>query len=305
MGGIGIFLAFIVPSLFFIDFSSSTEIATVLLFVTLIFALGIVDDLFRLEASKKLIGQLLIIVAFIAFSNLRLDTLHHIVGTGELSYLVSFGATLFVMIIVINSLNLVDGIDGLAGVIAIISSLSFGIWFTLTGNTGYALLLFALSGGIIGFIFFNWEPSKIFMGDTGSLVIGMILSIAAIKFINLNLPVSAGNYQVKAPIATTICLLSIPLIDTARIIILRLYKKQSPLKPDKNHIHHTLLKLGLSHRQASLLLGSVHLIFVAISILFQDLRDAILLPGIIILAISLCIFLDRKVIKSIAIKEVE
>jgi UDP-N-acetylmuramyl pentapeptide phosphotransferase/UDP-N-acetylglucosamine-1-phosphate transferase len=303
LGGIGIFLGFLTASLFAIDLSSTPEIRYVLLLVFLIFTLGIVDDLFALSAKKKLIGQVLIVSALIVITDVRLVSFYGLFGTATLPYVASVLLTLGVMIIIINSLNLIDGLDGLAGIISIVSSFSFGSWFFLTGNFSYSLLLFALFGGIVAFIIFNWEPSKIFMGDTGSLVIGMILSVAAIKFININFESGASRYSFEGSITTAICFLSIPLIDTARIIILRTYKRQSPLRPDKNHIHHIFIKLGMSHSQSSLLLGFIHIAYVMLAVLFRDFPDIILLPGFVIFSTILCLSLDRKILKRLEIRE--
>ncbi len=297
LGGIGIFFGFLVASLFSVDLYNSQEVQCVLIFTTLIFALGIIDDLLHLSALKKLIPQLLIIIAFIFLTDIRLSSFYGIIGHRELPYIVSLLVTLTAMVIIINSLNLIDGLDGLAGIISLISSFCFASWFLLTGNIGYSYLLFALFGSISAFILFNWEPSKIFMGDTGSLVIGMVLSFAAIKFINVNYELKDNQYHFEGSITTAICFLSVPLIDTIRIIILRGYKRQSPLKPDKNHIHHAFLRVGASHSQTSLLLGLTHIVFIIIAIIFRNQKDIILLPFVICLSVVLCIILNKKVLK--------
>lgn len=302
LGGIGIFFGFFIVSLVALQVPVDREVQLVLVFVSLMFILGIIDDLFNLSALKKLVPQLLIIMAFVFFTDIRFKSFYGLFNTPEFPYVVSFAVTVFVMIIIINSLNLIDGIDGLAGMISIISSLSFASWFFITGNFTYAYLLFALFGGIAAFIIFNWEPSKIFMGDTGSLVIGMILSIAAIKFTNLNFDWPSSPYHFHASITSVICFLIIPLVDTTRIVIFRLSKGQSPLKPDKNHIHHTLIKLGASHSQAALLLGFVHIAIIIIAVFFRDAEDFILLPCLIVFCAILCFLLDRRIIKRLTIK---
>ena len=141
--------------------------------------------------------------------------------------------------IITNSLNLIDGIDGLAAAFSFVVCAFFGSWFLFAGNSPYALLCFALGGGILAFLFQNWEPSSIFMGDTGSLVIGTILSVFMIQFINQNysLPVNQ-TIKFNSSIVTAICVLIIPLVDTTRIIIIRLYRGISPFTADKRHIHH-------------------------------------------------------------------
>jgi len=151
-------------------------------------------------------------------------------------------------------------------------------------------------GAVIAFLFFNWEPSEIFMGDTGALVIGMMLSICAIHFIDLqyNLPVDHPN-KFKACISGAVCFTIIPLADTLRIFILRIARRQSPFTPDKSHIHHNIMRLGFSHGKSTILLGFVQVAFVGLALLVRGINDNYVLLGILILGTILSIILDRTI----------
>jgi UDP-N-acetylmuramyl pentapeptide phosphotransferase/UDP-N-acetylglucosamine-1-phosphate transferase len=304
MGGIAIFLGFFVASLVWIEILSWKEIKFVMASLFVIFFIGVRDDLVPLRALIKLMGQILVALMIIILLDLRLKSFYGLFGIQELSTGVSYFITIFTIIVITNSFNLIDGLDGLAGSIASVSLLAFGIWFYLVGDQIYSLLAFAMLGGILAFLIFNWDPSEIFMGDTGALVIGMLLSILAIHFIEFNHELSnADQYKFSSSIAAAACFIIIPLIDTCRIVILRISKRQSPFAPDKSHIHHAIMRLGKTHAQTTMLLAGIHVFFIGLAILCRKLSDAYLLTGIIVLAIVFSISLDRLILNKLAAKE--
>ncbi|MCZ8216771.1 MAG: MraY family glycosyltransferase, partial [Cyclobacteriaceae bacterium] len=209
------------------------------------------------------------------------------------------------IVVITNAFNLIDGLDGLAGTISSIALMFFGVWFYLAGDHIFSLLAFSMFGALLAFLIFNWEPSEIFMGDTGALVIGLTLSVFVIHFINLNqaAPVDA-YYRFTASVATGACIIIIPLIDTARIIILRLSKGQSPLKPDKSHIHHAIMRLGMSHSQTTIILAIVHVSYIVLAIVAMNYGENWVLLGLLIFSIILSVFLDRLILKRKGIKDI-
>jgi len=298
MGGIAIFCGFFISTLIWVDFQYWGEIKFILVALFVIFFIGVRDDLVPLRAVVKLLGQIMAACLLIFLFDLRIRNLYGFLGVDELPLMTSYVITLFTIIAITNSFNLIDGLDGLAGTIAIIALLSFGTWFYLVGDQIFAIFSFTMCGAIFAFLIFNWEPSEVFMGDTGALVIGMALAIIAIRFMDLNyaLPIE-HSYRFYATISTAACFIMIPLVDTTRIIILRLWKRQSPFKPDKSHIHHAIMRLGMSHGQTTLILGGTQIFFVTIAILFRDTGDLRLLAGIVLLSILLSVFLDRLILK--------
>ncbi|MEQ8928196.1 MAG: MraY family glycosyltransferase, partial [Fulvivirga sp.] len=196
-----------------------------------------------------------------------------------------------------NSFNLIDGIDGLSGTLGFIIISSFGVWFYLTGNMSLSFISFAFLGGIMAFLVYNWYPSKIFMGDTGALMIGFLIGCLAIYFININFNLDPSSpLRFSATIGTAICILIVPLTDTLRIFILRILSAKSPLHADNNHIHHALLMLDLNHAQSTLVLGVVNLLFIGLAILGKEWSEFQLLSSSILLALLLLWVLHKLVI---------
>jgi UDP-GlcNAc:undecaprenyl-phosphate GlcNAc-1-phosphate transferase len=304
MGGIAIFFGFSVSALIWINFTDWFQIKFILVALFVIFFIGVRDDLVPLKPSLKLMGQIMAASLLIFLFDLRLRSFYGLFGIFDLPEAISYLITVFTIIIITNSFNLIDGLDGLAGTVAIVALLAFGIWFYLVGDIIFAILCFSMMGAIFAFLIFNWEPSEVFMGDTGALVIGMLLSIMAIHFIgqNYNLPANT-EYKFTGSVGTAACFIIIPLVDTSRIIILRLLKGQSPFKPDKSHIHHAIMRLGMSHSQTTIILAITQLVFIGLALIFRDFSDRYLLSGVILLSVTLSIILDRLILKRLGVKE--
>jgi UDP-N-acetylmuramyl pentapeptide phosphotransferase/UDP-N-acetylglucosamine-1-phosphate transferase len=161
---------------------------------------------------------------------------------------------MFAYIVIVNAMNLIDGVDGLAAGVGSIASFAFAYWFFLTEDMPLALLAVALAGSLLGFLVFNFNPAKIFMGDSGSLIIGIVLYVLAVNMIEFDqrrLPEQLIGVS-KPVLAMSI--LCYPLIDTLRVFVLRILRGRSPFSADKNHIHHKLLSFGFSHRKTVIIL---------------------------------------------------
>jgi UDP-N-acetylmuramyl pentapeptide phosphotransferase/UDP-N-acetylglucosamine-1-phosphate transferase len=283
LGGIGIFGGFIFGFLIGIDgympgLSYFTAAVVFLLFV------GIKDDLVYLNPKKKFWGELGASILVAVFTNIHITHFHGFLGITDIAVSASYIVTLIVMILIINAVNLIDGIDGLAASVGIIASLAFGIFFFLSGDYGYTVMAAALLGALIGFLRYNMStgPLKIFMGDSGSLVIGFTLAVFAIHFNEL---VANGKpfIQLQSAPSIAIAILIIPLYDTLRVTVLRLRARKSIFVGDKKHIHHLMLRAGLSHRQATLYISLFNLFIIGIAFLLDGL--GILLLGMVLLAI--------------------
>jgi UDP-GlcNAc:undecaprenyl-phosphate GlcNAc-1-phosphate transferase len=306
MGGIAIFCGFFISLLIWVEFSEWKEIKFILVSLFVIFFIGVRDDLVPLKPLFKLIGQVLAAVILISLFDLRLKSFYGLFGIYDLNIIISYLITVFTIIIVTNSFNLIDGLDGLAGSVSIIALISFGIWYFLIDDQVFATLAFSMLGAILAFLIFNWEPSEVFMGDTGALVIGMMLAILAIHFIDVNYNLNIANpYRFNASVTTATCFLIIPLVDTTRIIILRLKKGQSPFTPDKSHIHHAIMRLGMSHSQTTLTLAGIQLLFIGVAIVFHEAQERYMLIGVAVLSITLSVILDVLILKRLSNKEEE
>jgi UDP-N-acetylmuramyl pentapeptide phosphotransferase/UDP-N-acetylglucosamine-1-phosphate transferase len=282
LGGIAIFLGFTLSVLIFSNGFMIHELKYIIAASLIMFVLGIKDDIMEISPKKKLVGQIFAALIVIVMGGIRFTNFHGILGIHELNYFVSVIFTIFVIIVVTNGFNLIDGIDGLASGISGLCTLSFGIWFYLTGNYQYALLSGSLLGALISFFKFNvfGKDKKIFMGDTGSMILGLIISILTIQFNELNI-IPDFKYAIKAAPAVSIGILAIPLFDTIRVMLIRIKNKKSPFQPDKNHVHHRMLSLGYKHVAASIRIMAVNILFIATAFLLNWTGNAILLSIVI------------------------
>ena len=305
LGGVAIFIGFFLSVIIWVDFPQLSEIKFLLVPLFIVFVIGVRDDLVPLRAYVKLFGQIVAIGFLMFFFDERLTGFYGVFGIQEFPLWLSYLLTLATIIVVTNAFNLIDGLDGLAGTISSVALLFFGVWFFLVGDLVFSVLAFCMLGSILAFLIFNWDPSEIFMGDTGALVIGLMLSIMTIHFINENNNLSRYDaYKFTASVATAACIIIIPLIDTARIIILRLSKGQSPLKPDKSHIHHAIMRLGMSHSQTTLILAIVHVIYIGLAVVAHKMSENWVLLGLLVFSIILSVFLDRLILRRKAVKDI-
>lgn len=283
MGGIAIFIGFCIASLIWVDIAQWKDIRFIMIALFMVFFIGVRDDLIPLRPFMKLLGQILTSGMVVMLFDFRLKSFYGLLGMYDIPIVVSYGITIFTIIVITNSFNLIDGLDGLAGAIASISFLAFGISFFLVGDTVYAVLSFCMMGAVIGFLFFNWEPSEIFMGDTGALVIGMMISILSVHFIELHYHLPANDpYKINACVSGAVCFILVPLADTLRVFILRTVKKRSPFTPDKNHIHHNLLRIGMGHSQSAIILASIQAAIIVAFFFVKNLNDNYVIFGIIL-----------------------
>lgn len=264
LGGLGIFVGFILSLL--LNFTANDVFIQFQYFIAsffIIFFLGIGDDIMVLSPLKKFIGQLVVAFIIIFKSNLVITNMHGFLGIGALDTTSSYLFTYFTIVVIINAFNLIDGVDGLAGSIGLIASLIFGIWFFVNGDHPFTILSFALAGSIGAFLYYNFNPAKIFMGDAGSMLLGLVNAILVIHFIE-EAP-SARVIPVSASPAVGFGILMIPLLDTLRVFCIRLSRGRSPFFADRNHVHHLFLDRGFSHKATTLIIAFFSLLFGLIS----------------------------------------
>jgi len=274
LGGIGIFAGFIIASLVFLNIPHIPYFQFVMASALIIFFLGLKDDIEGLRPLKKLIGEIVAAGIIIDLGGVRISSLHGFLGINALPYTFSELISLIVIVGIINAFNLIDGIDGLSSGVGILASLAFGLWFYLTGHIELAAMAAILMGALLAFFRFNFlsRTKKIFMGDIGSLLLGLILSVFAIKFNEINAAMNTGGiYFINAAPSVSIGILIIPIFDTVRVMLVRMIKGDSPFKPDKRHLHHYLLEITGSHHKATSLLLSFNVLFILFSFWFRNL----------------------------------
>ena len=259
-GGIGIFGGFLFSLLLNASINNQfIEFQYLLAAFLIIFFLGVGDDIMVLSPFKKFIGQLVASFILIFKGHLLISNLHGFLGIQQIPDVLSYLLTYITIIVIVNAINLIDGVDGLAGTLSLISTFLFGSWLYLNGDLAYSLIAFSLFGSILAFLYYNYHPAKIFMGDAGSMMLGLINAILVIRFINL--APTARILAVPASPAIGFGLLLIPLMDTLRVFCIRLVHGVSPFSPDRNHIHHLFLDKGFSSVQTTFTLATLSLSF--------------------------------------------
>ncbi|KIC96119.1 glycosyltransferase family 4 protein [Flavihumibacter solisilvae] len=269
LGGLGIFAGFCFAALLIANFQEGKDLQYFLAAAVVIFYLGLKDDIIVISPIKKFIGQVLAAFIVIYYGNLQIRSMGGFMGIHDLPDTFSLLFTYLTVIVIINSFNLIDGVDGLAGSLGLLSTCVFGIYFISVGHTADAVFAFSLAGSILAFLIFNFQPARIFMGDTGSLLIGLINAVLVIKFINV-----ASNPGILIPIkaapAVGFGVLVVPLLDTLRVFAIRMFRRRSPFSPDRNHIHHLLLDNGFSHRAIAIMLLGLNAACIAMAFLFHN-----------------------------------
>jgi UDP-GlcNAc:undecaprenyl-phosphate/decaprenyl-phosphate GlcNAc-1-phosphate transferase len=273
LGGVGIFIGFAVASLLLASYYFVPEFNSLLLGMLVLFFLGIKDDILVLSPKKKLVGQILVAFMITFLGDVRITSFEGILGIYDIPYWPSILSSMFIFISLINAVNLIDGIDGLASGFGILASSFFGIDFYILGHFAWAMLCFAMAGALLAFFLYNvfGKANKIFMGDTGSLVLGLFITTATLKFINVNITNSSPLCINFAP-ALAISVLALPIFDTIRVFSIRIANGLSPFHPDKRHIHHLMLRLGFSHKAATTILLSVSAAIIGICFALQSLN---------------------------------
>ena len=243
-------------------------IATILV----LFFIGIKDDIIGTAPVKKLAGHIVVGMILVLMADVRISGLHGIFGIFAVSYWASVFLSLFTYIVIVNAFNLIDGVDGLAGGVGLIAALSFGTWFFFAGDEVMACLAFAVAGSLLAFLIFNFSPAKIFMGDSGSLSIGLILCVLALKLIEYD---KVNINPIVADISKPVLAMSIlvyPLIDTLRVFIYRSLKGLSPFAADRNHMHHKLMDMGLGHKGTVIWIYAATLFIIFLAVVTQKLQ---------------------------------
>ncbi|MFY0688092.1 MAG: undecaprenyl/decaprenyl-phosphate alpha-N-acetylglucosaminyl 1-phosphate transferase [Cyclobacteriaceae bacterium] len=303
-GGIAFLIAILVAIALAVPAGSLYEHKFLFGGLFLMFILGLRDDISSLDANYKLLFQSLGAILAVYYADVRITDLHGLFGLDELPFWFSIGLSIFIVIALTNAFNLIDGIDGLAGSIGLLATSALGFWFYLVGDSTYSILCIATVGALAAFIIFNWSPSKIFMGDTGSIFLGYLLACSSIRFIELSHLTTQTVFTINDPISLSIAFLILPIYDTLRVFIIRIYLGRSPFFPDKNHIHHILLKLGFSHSRSTSILIAFNISAVFASYYIGQFSQSLALLFLMVSSIAFGFVFDSK-LKSLVKKQKE
>ncbi|MES2807857.1 MAG: MraY family glycosyltransferase [Bacteroidota bacterium] len=285
LGGVAIFMSFTITALIFSIIDKNFPIGYLLTASIILFIMGLKDDLSGVNSSTKIIVQFVVALILVVLGDIRLTSMYGVFGVYDLPFIISATLSVVVIIMIINAFNLVDGIDGLAGVTGILANSVFAVLFIYTKQYELAVISLILVGGIIGFLKFNITPAKIFMGDTGSLFIGLITVVMAIKLIELNKFVTPGIPQIASAPALTVAILIGPIFDTTRVFFLRIINGVSPFTADRNHIHHRMLRLGYTHVQTTVILAGLNVTTITLAYMFTGLGNFALIVLIFVMSL--------------------
>ncbi len=299
LGGLGIFAGFTIAVLITSPFHLNNEIQYFLAAALVIFFLGLKDDILIIAPIKKFIGQLIATFLVIYAGDIQISSMQGFLGIYNLPEGVSLLLTYFTVMVVVNSFNLIDGVDGLAGSLGMVAFAFFGYYFFSIGLSAYAILSFAMAGSVLAFLIFNYQPAKIFMGDTGSMLIGLVCAILVVKFISISQNPASGFALASSP-AIGFTALMVPLLDTLRVFAIRILNKRSPFSPDRNHIHHLMLDRGFSHRVIALVLALVNGAMILFVFNLRNLGSTVLIGAVVAFffsSIAILFYSTRKAVK--------
>ncbi len=277
LGGIAIFIGVSIATLLSLHKFEFIEFRYILASMIILFFIGIKDDILIISPRKKLIAQIICALILIIPGEIRFTNLHGILDFFEINYFASVAITLVAIVSIINAINFVDGIDGLAASIGIFSSIIFGTKFLVTTNNDYAILCSALTGSLLAFLRFNvfGKTNKVFLGDTGSLLLGLLIAVQVIQYNEFALTTTPQE-TAFSPVFS-LAILATPLADMIRVFIVRILNGKSPFAPDLGHIHHRLLGLGFSHIACTIIIVLINCVIITLAFAFRFLNKHVLM----------------------------
>jgi len=299
LGGVAILISFILSFLIFSDGYFELPFQYIIASLLIIFTMGVKDDLLNLSPRNKILGQVLAAAIIAVLGDLRIVHIYGFLGIDELGYVSSILVTIFSIMVITNAINIIDGIDGLASGVSMVVVVTLGIFFFLFHNIDFIILAACFFGSLVVFFRFNvfGKKNKIFMGDTGSMVLGYVISLMIIEFNENNFYINS-TYDVNVAPVVLCGILIVPFFDMIRVIFLRIFRKRKPWEPDHNHIHHYLLKIGFSHFKATSIILIVNILIIFLILYLQSLQiDIHLLLLILILLGIVLVYIPIYILK--------
>lgn len=278
MGGVAIVTGLLISAFLWLPFFHEASQTCLFFSVVSLCFLGMLDDIKDLSARSKLLVQTALAV-MIAVSGTRIHSLNGLFGIHDLPASAQYVFTILIIIGVTNAFNLIDGVDGLAGSIGFMSLITIGIFLSWAGESIMAMIAFAFAGGLLAFLYFNLNPAKIFMGDTGSLTLGFVIATLGIRLMQINVS-SLPKVSSYAPVFI-LGLVLIPVFDAIRVFCIRIWKGRSPFDADKTHLHHLLRKAGCSHSFITKFICLIHALILCETYWLREWRQEWLLALLI------------------------
>lgn len=279
LGGIAVFLGFFLSTLVWVMAYTGSEglnfqMILIIYGLIILFVMGIIDDQIEMKASHKFLIQIIVAV-ILAAAGLRIESFNGIFFIWELPLVFQYLFTILLIVGLTNAFNLIDGIDGLAGGLSLINATVIGLALYNPNELLTSLLAFGLAGSLYGFLIYNFNPAKIFMGDTGSLVIGYLMAVLGIFLLNRGkVDLSIQSTDTADTTILVVGILILPVYDTIRVFTNRILKGHSPFKPDKTHAHHLLIQSGFNHKKSAIILYIANIFIIGVAFVYYKLFDA-------------------------------
>lgn len=289
LGGMAIFGGMIVSFVFFTAHLANPALNSVLVALFVLFITGVKDDLYPLTPYKKLLGQVIAVSVIVFQGDIRLESFYGLFDVFELPYFISIAISIVFFLAIINSFNFIDGINGLSSSIGIVISLTYAMWFYYLGEDLFLILSLTIAGSQLAFLRYNLINAKIFMGDSGSMIMGFLAALLTIYYLQANERAFDAPLLHIDAMVFSFAVIIIPVLDSIRVVFIRVFiLKKSPFSADRNHIHHSLLDIGLNHLQATFILVLVNIGFIVFTFYLNNyLRASLLILTISLLAIAL------------------
>ncbi len=299
LGGTMIFAGVILSSVLFTDLAAASELKFIIAGMLILFFIGLKDDIVTLVPYKKAIGQTLAALIIVIPANIRISCCYGIFGIDEIPYMPSVILSLILIVGLINAINFIDGIDGLASGMGILASVVFGVIFLAFKHLSYAIICFSLAGSLSAFFHFNVisKKNKIFLGDTGSMLIGFLLAVFTVYFIEMPLPENPLEKALPIAPAMSLAILFIPVFDGLRVSLIRILNNKSILCADKNHLHHKLLNLTGSHLISTLIILTCNALVILMIFSLRSLGNKILIVLLIMLGVIFTMLLGLRTLE--------
>ncbi|MCX6278706.1 MAG: MraY family glycosyltransferase [Bacteroidetes bacterium] len=297
LGGLGIVIGLLSTSALWFIYGNSVLLFHLLTGIVILMIIGIVDDLRELSPKVKFMGQIIAAI-FLAHAGLLIDNMFGIFGITQLPVVIQYLLTLFIVAGIINAFNLIDGIDGLAGGLALIDMTGFFIIFFHSGELSFVFITASTAGALLAFLKYNYHPARIFMGDTGSMILGFLLAAAGIMVLVISRG-QTSNFQYSEAAIIVFSIFLLPVYDTLRVFTGRMINKKSPFSPDKTHIHHMLMQTGFNHPRSAKILYTANIVIIATGILMRSQHLSLVAPLLLLEVILFSEFLTLyKLIKA-------
>lgn len=265
MGGVAVFFGLVTGLCIMSLFMDTSSLLPVFVAMSMMLCVGVMDDVSGLSPWLRFVIEILVVVMLIFTTNTSLDHLHALWGCYNLPGWVSIPLTIFAVVGMINALNLIDGVDGLSSGFCMIASAAFGVIFYECGNIVMMTLCAVVVASLLPFFFHNvfGKSSKMFIGDGGSLMMGVVMSSYVVSVISFRGSATQSMPEGIGLVAFTMAVMSVPVFDTLRVMIMRIVRGVSPFHPDKTHLHHLFIDLGFSHIGSTLSVLALNLLVMA------------------------------------------